>query len=399
MKKIGFVVPWYGDNIPGGAEAALRGVSDHLFLDGEAVEILTTCVEKFASDWNQNYYKPGDYKSKLGIPIKRFKVRKRDVKAFDEVNAKLIAGAKISREEEETFNREMVNSDDLMDYMREHYDEYSNFVYIPYMFGTCYHGCKNFPEKSVMIPCFHDEAYAHFETYAEAFSKVKGMLFNARPEMELANKLYDLSQVKCEVMGLGLDTDFESDAARFREKFKIEDDFILYAGRKEKGKNVDSLLAYFDKFKQRVKMGQIEGVSKNLKLVLIGGGQIEIPKGVADDVIDLGFVDIQDKYDAYGAAALLCQPSMNESFSFVIMESWLAGRPVLVHENCEVTADFVRQNNGGLYFASYTDFEGTVAYLLKERQISDAMGENGKKFVKSHFAWDIIVDRYKKFLD
>ena len=47
-------------------------------------------------------------------------------------------------------------------------------------------------------------------------------------------------------------------------------------------------------------------------------------------LIDLGFVPIQDKYDAYAAAELLCQPSKHESFSYVIMESWLCERPVLV---------------------------------------------------------------------
>ena len=55
---------------------------------------------------------------------------------------------------------------------------------------------------------------------------------------------------------------------------------------------------------------------------------------------DLGFVDIQDKYDITAAATLLCQPSKNESFSIVIMESSLCGRPVLVHEACEVTKHF-----------------------------------------------------------
>ena len=47
MKRIAFVAPWYGDNIPGGAEAALRGITDHLFAAGMDIEILTTTVEKF----------------------------------------------------------------------------------------------------------------------------------------------------------------------------------------------------------------------------------------------------------------------------------------------------------------------------------------------------------------
>ena len=63
---------WYGDNIPGGAEAALRGITDHLFAAGMDIEILTTTVEKFTADWNKDFYKPGSYTSKNGIPIRRF---------------------------------------------------------------------------------------------------------------------------------------------------------------------------------------------------------------------------------------------------------------------------------------------------------------------------------------
>lgn len=59
MKKIGFVTPWYGENISGGAEAALRDITGHLFAAGMEVEILSTCVKEFHSNWNCNYYKPG----------------------------------------------------------------------------------------------------------------------------------------------------------------------------------------------------------------------------------------------------------------------------------------------------------------------------------------------------
>ena len=52
MKKIGFVTPWYGENISGGAEAALRDITGHLFAAGMEVEILSTCVKEFHSNWN-----------------------------------------------------------------------------------------------------------------------------------------------------------------------------------------------------------------------------------------------------------------------------------------------------------------------------------------------------------
>ena len=390
MKTIAFVSPWYGDNIPGGAEAALRGISDHLFAAGYDVEILTTTVEKFTADWSKNHYKPGVYKSKAGIPIKRFEVIKRNERAFDEVNLKLINGQRITKHEEEIFLKEMINSPDLYKYIRENADRYQCFVFIPYMFGTTYFGVKECLNKAVLIPCFHDESYAYFETFRELYSKAAGMLFNAKPEKELTEKLYDISRMKTEVMGLGLDTDSTYDADRFRKKYNINSPFILYAGRKDEGKNVHTLLRYFEKYK--------ESDRSDLKLVLIGGGEMLIPSWIKEDVIDLGFVDIQDKYDAYGAATLLCQPSMNESFSFVIMESWLCGRPVLVHELCAVTKNFARESDGGLYFKNYYEFEATVDYILNNKEVADAMGKNGHDYVMKHFSWDIIVDKYVRFL-
>ena len=49
MKKIGFVIPWHGSKIPGGAEMALRDVSKHLSMAGADVEILSTCVKEFTA--------------------------------------------------------------------------------------------------------------------------------------------------------------------------------------------------------------------------------------------------------------------------------------------------------------------------------------------------------------
>ena len=138
MKKIGFVIPWYGEDIPGGAEMELRGLVHHLHDAGVALEVLTTCVKEFTSDWNINYH-PAGLTEINGISVRRFKVRKRDTQAFDSVNIKLMNGQMLDREEEHIFIHEMVNSEDMYRYMKEHEDEYGLFVFIPYMFGTTYY--------------------------------------------------------------------------------------------------------------------------------------------------------------------------------------------------------------------------------------------------------------------
>ncbi len=241
----------------------------------------------------------------------------------------------------------------------------------------------------MIIPCLHEEGYIHMDIFAEVFSRVKSMIFHAKPEEELARQVYDLEHVNAQTLGEGIYTDFTFDADRFREKFGIHHPFILYAGRKDVGKNIHALLGMFEEYKYTH--------GNTLKMVLIGGGEVEIPSSVVGDVYDLGYVDLQDKYDAYAAASMLCQPSKHESFSLVIMESWMAGRPVLVHGGCDVTKHFASVSNGGFYFDNYFEFERQVDTLLTHPELADRMGENGRKFVLENFAWDRIVEKYTKF--
>ena len=132
---------------------------------------------------------------------------------------------------------------------------------------------------------------------------------------------------------------------------------------------------------------------------MIGGGNIDLPREYVDsgDIRDLGFVDLQDKYDAQAASLLLCQPSKNESFSLVIMESWINKRPVLVHEDCKVTQRFVTDFGGGLYFKTYFEFEGCVDYISGNPDMANAMGLLGQRAVTENFAWDVVVRRYMEF--
>ena len=124
-----------------------------------------------------------------------------------------------------------------------------------------------------------------------------------------------------------------------------------------------------------------------------------VPESAKEFVLDLGFVDTQDKYNAMAAAELLCQPSKNESFSIVIMESWLCGRPVLVHGKCPVTSDFVRRAQGGLYFNDYYEFEGCLEWMLRNPDKTALLGQNGNGFVRENFDWNIITRKYVTFFE
>ena len=392
--KIAFVIPWFGWGIPGGAEAECKGLAKHFHKARIEVEVLTTCVKEFSANWNEDYHKPGMTKEDgIDIPIRRFKVRPMDPGIFGPINQKLMkCELPLTKEEEDGYLREMINSPDLYEYMRKHKAEYDLFVFMPYMFGTTLNGAKEVYDKAVIIPCFHEEGYIHMNCMKEVFEKVAGMAFLAAPEGELANKTYDLSKVNNQVMGAGVDCDMDGDAKRFREKYNIDSPFILYAGRKEVGKNIYELMFNFMEYKDR-------HPSSDMKLVLLGGGHVSIPARIRKDVFDLGFVPVQDKFDAYAAADLLCQPSEHESFSIVIMESWLMKRPVIVSGNCAVTKNFAIESQGGLYYDNYYEFEAAVDCIINNDEIAHEMGENGRAYVLRNFHWDVIVEKYTKLFE
>jgi glycosyltransferase involved in cell wall biosynthesis len=388
--KVSFVIPWYGADIPGGAEAECRRTAEQLAHAGFDVDVLTTCVREFLSDWNTNFHEPGT-DDVNGITVRRFPVRKRDTASFDRVNAKLMQGLSVTSHEELIYVSESVRSDELCAYM-EHQERGRIFLFIPYMFGTTYWGLQVRPEQSFLIPCLHDESYAYMEVFKPVFRACRGMLLHTSAERELASRLFDLPADKLMVVGEGVDCDFISDAGRFRRRFGIIRPFLLYTGRRDAGKNVPQLLEYFEKYVAERPFGDLD-------LVLMGSGELASPKeAMVGRVHDLGFVDAQDKYDAYAAAIGLCQPSLNESFSLVIMEAWCANTPVLVHGDCAPTREHCIRSNGGLYFASYDEFAGCVDYLINSPHGARRMGMLGHEYVRRNYAWENVVTRLTEAL-
>lgn len=387
--RLAFVTPWYGPDAPGGAEALARRTCEQLRAAGLPVEVLTTCARDVYSDWGHDHYRPG-VESVNGVPVHRFPVRQpRDRKAFDAVNVRLMAGVTVSAADEAVFMREMICSDELLAYIGRHCTEYI-FCFLPYMFGTTYWGIQICPERSWLMPCLHDEAYAHMTIYRSMFTQAHGLLFLSRPEMELAQRLYPIGDKPKYLIGAGVDSDYAGDAAAFRRKFRIAEPFILYAGRKDAGKNIRLLLDYHRAYRREY--------NSDLRLVFVGGGALPTQVGPTEGVYDLGRLSRTDLFDAYAAALVLCQPSRYESFSLVLMEAWVAGTPGLVYEACAVTTDFVRQANGGLYFADYAEFAACVNLLLAQPGLRRRLGQQGRAYALTQFAWPVIVERYRRIL-
>lgn len=378
--RIGFVVPRYGEDVLGGAEALARSLAEQIVAtDWADVRVLTTCARDHFT-W-RNELAPGETLLN-GVPVRRFRVVQRDGKRYEALHLRLIHRERLSSEEQYEWVHQSAHSPELYAYLETYGATFDFLIFVPYLFGTTYYGSSIHPARSILWPCLHDEIYAYLEPTREMYRACRGVMFNTYPESRLAQRLYG-THPGAQIVGVGF-APFEADSARFREQSGIRAPFILYSGRLESAKNVPLLIQYFLEYQRQH--------ASALKLVLMGRGPEAIPNH--PDIINLGFRQGQPKLDVYAAATALCQPSVNESLSIVMMEAWLCRVPVLVHSDCDVTRYHVAQSNGGLYFRDYDEFEAVVDLLLNDESLRRRLGEHGARYVEGQYNWDVVMERF-----
>jgi glycosyltransferase involved in cell wall biosynthesis len=84
---------------------------------------------------------------------------------------------------------------------------------------------------------------------------------------------------------------------------------------------------------------------------------------------------------------------VNESFSRVIMESWLNEVPVLVHADCAVTVGHCRRSGGGLWFRDFLEFSEALDLLAGEPALGRRLGQAGRRYVLAECSWDTVCAR------
>jgi glycosyltransferase involved in cell wall biosynthesis len=117
-----------------------------------------------------------------------------------------------------------------------------------------------------------------------------------------------------------------------------------------------------------------------------------------DDVLLTGIVDEADKWDIVAGATVSISPSALESFSLVVLEAWVAERPVMVNATCDPTREHCERSGGGLWFGSYRQFEAALDRLLADQELRTTLGRCGRAYVDAHYQWPRLIRRYADFL-
>lgn len=401
MKPIAIVIPWFGADLPGGAEQQAFQIATRLAARGHNVAVLTTCNRAFQTDWASNQHAPGTTHEQ-GITIRRFPVDPRVAAAFDPVNAKLLALAHadlrpgvspVSAADAHTFVHENVKSAALLDHLRAEADAYQAFIFLPYMFAPATLGLPLVAPRAWLQPCLHDEPAAYLPQTAALFRLARGLLFNSAGEFELALRLYGPGiYSRSVIVGEGIErTDYAPAALAAALPAALRDArFLLYLGRREETKNITLLTRAFARFKTTHPQAE-------LQLVLAGPGADSFASDAG--IHDLGVVAADVKAALLAHCRALAQPSRHESFSRVLMEAWSAGRPVAAHRACPATADAVTRAGGGWLADDEAEWAEILALIAAtpDEELS-ALGARGRAYAAEHADWNKVIARYEVLL-
>ena len=151
--RIAFIAPRYGTSVVGGAETLCRLLAENLTAHGTPVDVLTTCaVDHFT--WADAL--PAGEVVEGGVRVRRYPVGPRDAGAFAARHAAIDLGAQLPYGEQVAWMADSVWSPGIIAAM----PEYQWVVAMPYLFGTSFWATVADPDRTVLIPCLHDEHHA-----------------------------------------------------------------------------------------------------------------------------------------------------------------------------------------------------------------------------------------------
>ena len=379
---VAVVLPWYGPDTAGGAETHARQLVSALHAAHVAVEVWTTTARDARAPI-EPYYPAGDTHLD-GVRVRRFPATHGDLPAIVR-RAPQRFGLHRFPHHELNLLRSLTGSDALLERLAVERAS-RRWIFFLYAFPLSFFGAMLAGSRGYLVPCLHDEPYARYSTTRSLLRQVRRVLANSAPEADLIRRLADLPEERCTVVGEGIDLTRRGDGARFRQAWELSGTLLYFAGRRDHSKNFPLLLAYAEEYWAR--HGFV------FTLLASGPGPLTIPRALQSGLIDLGFLPIEEKHDAYAAADLFCMPSLLESYSIAIMEAWLQGTPVLVHGDCAVTVDQCRRSHGGLWFRSYGEFDAALTLLLRRPDLRRALGEQGRRWVQAECRWEDVARRF-----
>jgi glycosyltransferase involved in cell wall biosynthesis len=382
------VTPRYGREVTGGAELGARLLAERLVERlGWTVDVLTTNAVSERT-WAPELAVGTTVEH--GVQVHRHAVQGQRHRRFDALTATVMRRPQESSPEAawQWLSAQGPVSPTLIDAIAS--TDADAVAFTPYLFHPTVAGLPRVADRALLHPAAHDEWVLRLPVYPPVFRAARGLVHYTEGEAAVvASRVPGATGVPRLVLGMGVD-EAAGTPAQARAALGALGDrpFVLCLGRVDEQKGAHWLARAFAEYK-REHPGP---------LALVLAGPVAQPVDPHPDVVVTGFVDDDVKWGLLRGAELLVQPSSNESFSFVVLESWLAGRPVIVHAGCPATREHAAASGGGVWMDGTASLFSALDRLLSDERLRAVLAQRGRAYVLERYTWDAVVSRYASFL-
>lgn len=390
--KLLYVVQRYGADIVGGSEAACRSFAEQLAGRGHEVEVLTSCAHSYVT-W-ENHYSPGA-ETINGVIVNRLPVSSQRIPTkFGPQDQFLMSGRGRPTWFQHRQWAKLMGPDmpDLVPWLIANGPRFDAVIFMTYLYASTTVGLSAVAGRVPVIfqPTAHDEPPMRIPFFHSIFRQPDSFVFFTPEEREVVREKFFLEPTGV-VAGMGIELNPRCGSTEeFRKTHGLGDEpYVIYVGRLDPMKGVKELCRFFIEYKKRS--------HSQIKLVLAGEKLVDLP--LTDDIVVTGYLEESDKQAAIKGSMVLVQPSYFESFSIVLCEGWVQGRPALVQRASKVLNGQAMRSNGALPYRGFAEFEASLNYLVDNPAIASELGASGRKYVEENYAWDVVAARFEESLD
>lgn len=235
---------------------------------------------------------------------------------------------------------------------------------------------------SVLIPHVHlDDDFYHFPDVLQC-ARDAGLVL-AAPKAACSFLADNSCNVRYLSAGCDVHEKFDpEDVEAFREIFPSKRPFILVLGRKAGAKGYRATINAVEKLNK-------DGYS--LHVVLIGPDDDGVPISSPHAT----YIGRQSRKVVRGAllsCIALCNMSVSESFGIVLLEAWLAGKPVVVNRNCVAFHDMAVDGENALFVDEASLADGLVR-IMSQPEFAEELAKRGREIVDK-FDWDVVCEKF-----
>ena len=101
----------------------------------------------------------------------------------------------------------------------------------------------------------------------------------------------------------------------------------------------------------------------------------------------------EEKRSAFQSANIFVLSSYSETFGVSILEAMSYRLPVIISNACNLSSTINKHKAGMVINPNEEDLTEAIIKILNDPELSQKMGENGKRLVEEKYTWDKIADQ------